>query len=1140
MMSKSPISRLLALLLAAAMTMSLLPASVLAEEWEEPSLPVQTEEMEEEPVEESTQEVMFQEVMLEEALPDEEPVLEEPVQEPIEEPSTEEPNAEEPSTEESVNEEPVVDPTEDTFEQESLQEEVLPAEKDTSIEVQQAEQTAEPEEKPKRETRWMTAKNASDVAGFLRKNWSGRHFRKAVVDPRRNRVTVDGQTASVSEAFGAEAEEADILESSEAAEEYFSESVFEAETNQSGTLTVTSPYQSCRIILSATQLSEGYGAETVVKNDPVGEYILQFSNEEDTRAAYEEMKQTYGEQCFVDEILWADDLLCAVEHDGVTYPNTSSAGTTYSWGSACTGTMGRKQSGQYAKKSATVAILDTGIDPNNWFFSGRTISSKSKDMVTGKTGKANLKDYAGNTSSTGHGTHVAGILADCTPSSVELLVLRIFDNEGKSSWSLVSSAIDYAVEKKADIINMSFGDAMGTSRFDMPLEKHLSAAREAGIPVVCAAGNDAENVANNYPASSPLTIAVSSIEPDHRFSSAFSNYGKAVDFCAPGGEITSALRGASSGETTEKSGTSMAAPHVTAAMTYLIMDNPSADVQSLYSLLAEHCVDLGDPGKDSYYGWGYPSLLGSTHAHKWKETPKVSGKNYVYACASCSETLTVSAYCGAKVQWALKDNTLTLSGSGAMNDYNSGEVPWKPFTDRIKTVTVKKGVTSIGANAFEALSSLKTLKLPLQADGGTLQSIGAFAFFGCTAMGNPTIPATVTTIGEAAFASCDAITKFKVESGSKKFKASSLGFLWSKDGKSTLYACPTRYSINSTNFTYFVDAKTIAPYAFYRCKYLSKIIFGGNVQTVGEQSCANCSNLKIVYFAGNRPDIASDAFAGVRTSLAAFPMGADRWLEGNNQYGGSLNWRSYIPNLKDCDLVMGEEYPHTGSPVKPFFVLTSNGISLTSTDYSAKYEKNTNVGTAIVTFTGKNAYSGTLTKTFEITPVPVGDLSISLSSASVAYTGKAIKPTVTVKNGSVKLVSGTDYTLSYQNHTAVGTATVTIKGKGNYCGSTTKTFAIVPKTTSVSSASSKKTKQLTVAWKKNTSASGYQVQVATDKAFTKNLNKQTIAKNSTVGCTFTGLKKGKTYYVRIRAQKTVDGKTYASPWKTHSKAVKIK
>lgn len=184
------------------------------------------------------------------------------------------------------------------------------------------------------------------------------------------------------------------------------------------------------------------------------------------------------------------------------------------------------------------------------------------------------------------------------------------------------------------------------------------------------------------------------------------------------------------------------------------------------------------------------------------------------------------------------------------------------------------------------------------------------------------------------------------------------------------------------------------------------------------------------------------------------------------------------------------------------------------------------------------------TRNFIIKPRSITKAAAALSFTNAAYTGSAIKPTVTVKdklsNKTVTLKNGTDYTVSYSANKAVGLATVTITGKGNYSGSVKKTFNILPKKTAVSSVSNKKSKKLTVKWKKNTTCGGYQVQVATDKDFTKNVKSKTVSKYKTTSTTLTGLKKKTVYYVRIRSFKKVSGKTYAAPWAVYGKTVKTK
>ena len=112
------------------------------------------------------------------------------------------------------------------------------------------------------------------------------------------------------------------------------------------------------------------------------------------------------------------------------------------------------------------------------------------------------------------------------------------------------------------------------------------------------------------------------------------------------------------------------------------------------------------------------------------------------------------------------------------------------------------------------------------------------------------------------------------------------------------------------------------------------------------------------------------------------------------------------------------------------------------TDYTLSYKSNTNAGTATVTVTGKGNYTGSLSKTFKISPASVSKATVS-AVAEQAYTGKVITPKPAVKLGSTTLKLGTDYTLSYKANTKVGTATVTATGKGNYAGTKSVTFKIV-------------------------------------------------------------------------------------------------
>ena len=137
---------------------------------------------------------------------------------------------------------------------------------------------------------------------------------------------------------------------------------------------------------------------------------------------------------------------------------------------------------------------------------------------------------------------------------------------------------------------------------------------------------------------------------------------------------------------------------------------------------------------------------------------------------------------------------------------------------------------------------------------------------------------------------------------------------------------------------------------------------------------------------------------------------------------------------------------YTGSAIEPEVTVTDGEKTLTlGTDYTIGYSANVNVGTATATITGKGNYSGETAATFTISPKAVTNDDITVTIPSQTWTGLAIEPAVTVKDGETTLTPGTDYEVAYSNNVNAGTATVTITGKGNYSGEKAATFTIAPK-----------------------------------------------------------------------------------------------
>lgn len=233
-----------------------------------------------------------------------------------------------------------------------------------------------------------------------------------------------------------------------------------------------------------------------------------------------------------------------------------------------------------------------------------------------------------------------------------------------------------------------------------------------------------------------------------------------------------------------------------------------------------------------------------------------------------------------------------------------------------------------------------------------------------------------------------------------------------------------------------------------------------------------------------------------------------------------------IAKIKAVSL-SSSSYTYDGSAKKPGVTVTdANGAKIASSNYSVAYSNNVKKGTATVTVTFKGNYSGTVKKSFKINPAKVSN--VKLSSTSYTYNGKTKTPSVTVKDSKGrKLKNGTDYTVKYSSgRKNVGRYAVKVTFKGNYTGSKTVYYYIVPKSTSISKVSALK-KGFKLSWKKQkTQTTGYQIQYSTSSKF-KKAKTVNVSKNKTTSKSVKKLSSKKKYYVRVRTYKTVkiDGKT---------------
>ncbi len=223
-------------------------------------------------------------------------------------------------------------------------------------------------------------------------------------------------------------------------------------------------------------------------------------------------------------------------------------------------------------------------------------------------------------------------------------------------------------------------------------------------------------------------------------------------------------------------------------------------------------------------------------------------------------------------------------------------------------------------------------------------------------------------------------------------------------------------------------------------------------------------------------------------------------------------------------------YTYDGKAKEPAVTVTKGTEKLRGTDFTVKYENNIKPGTAKAIVTGAGVYTGTVTKEFTIKEAKKKNIGLTCKKVFTKKYGdkafslqaKAVKGAKITYKTSDKKVAVVD---KKGKVTIKGTGIATITVKATASGYNAKTLKVTVKVSpSKASAPSLKTlrgRKLKVSWKKDRRATGYQVQYCTSKAFKKGVKTITISKNKTLTKTIPKLTKGKRYYVRVRAYKSV-------------------
>ncbi|MCR5846590.1 MAG: S-layer homology domain-containing protein [Lachnospiraceae bacterium] len=232
-------------------------------------------------------------------------------------------------------------------------------------------------------------------------------------------------------------------------------------------------------------------------------------------------------------------------------------------------------------------------------------------------------------------------------------------------------------------------------------------------------------------------------------------------------------------------------------------------------------------------------------------------------------------------------------------------------------------------------------------------------------------------------------------------------------------------------------------------KIVAKAIINATIDSIGDQTYTGSAITPAVTVRDGSKTLTKGTDYTVAYSNNTNVGTATVTVTGKGNYTGSKSTTFKIvktaKNVSELTVDAISNHTYTGSAITPALTIKDGSTALVKgTDYTVSYSNNVNVGTATATITGKGNYTGTRKVTFKIVAKAISKATID-SIPDQKFTGSAITPEVTVKDGSKTLTKGTDYTVAYSNNTNVGTATVKITGKGNYTGSKSTTFKIVNK-----------------------------------------------------------------------------------------------
>lgn len=468
------------------------------------------------------------------------------------------------------------------------------------------------------------------------------------------------------------------------------------------------------------------------------------------------------------------------------------------------------------KSNINIAVVDSGINYNHELFKNRLARIKV-DFST-ENNDDEMDTY-------GHGTNVAGAIVKSTPSNVKISAYRFFDKNGKgtSSETLAVFAYIKQLSNKPDIINCSFSSTSGLSAMMYELT-------EMGVTFVAAAGNESEQTTTEF-ADFDKAIVVSAFDYYGKPCS-FTNYGAQIAISAPGEHIYTADIG-SNNKYTFANGTSLAAPIISAACAYVLMEHKDYTPEQVkQELMATATPFKKSDCYNERYGAGIVNFSNIINGSRCKDVTAnyISGayRDNISVELKCANTL-VDIYYTTDGTLPTKTNGTKYTGSFDVSEsarviaaaYARAGTPFHSKFTYLDYYILKDGeseyVIDNDGKIKAYLGNDTNLVVPETVNGIVPTELGGNIFKNSN-IESIVLPDTVDTIGSNAF----------YNTGLKSITANGICSL----NERCFYGCEQLTDIN------FPDLRYIGKEALFGCKSLTQDLELPSVERIADQGLA--------------------------------------------------------------------------------------------------------------------------------------------------------------------------------------------------------------------------------------------------------------------------------------------------------------